>query len=260
MSKNPKVIDKDARIAEAFEIMEKKNISQLIVVDNGKTVGLLSDLELMDRLGSSKLGNISPAGIHVSGVMREISIFVNPEDDITYVAKTMLREKLPALPVLEDDNITGVISYFDTIKPCVKIENIKVYDLFSTIVPTVKPEDRVVNARRVLLENQLIGLPVIYEDQLVGLLTQRMVAKAMIAFREVVPSKHQDARIKHLIVQDIMLQDPPAFDIEMKISEAAQYMISKLYRCIPVLNEKNKVVGILSSRDFTKFASKNFTI
>ncbi|MHA1238485.1 MAG: CBS domain-containing protein [Candidatus Odinarchaeia archaeon] len=260
MSKNPKVIDKDGRVSEAFEIMDKKNISQLIVIDYSKPIGIISDWEIMDRLGSSKLGNLSAASIHVSGLMREEDTTVTPDETVSNAAKLMLQKDLSALSVVDDKGIIGVVSHFDMIKPCTRISNVKIHHIVFSNVPLLKPEDRVINARRVILEGKLTGVPVVSNGQLVGLLTQRMIAKAMVAFRDVVPQKHQDARIKHLIVQDIMLQDPPVFDPEAEISEAAKFMLNGLYRCAPIVNQDNQIVGILTSKNFAEFAAKNFTI
>lgn len=49
MSKNPKTIDKNALAKEAMQILKANNIGQLIVVDNGKYIGIIDIHKLLDE-------------------------------------------------------------------------------------------------------------------------------------------------------------------------------------------------------------------
>ena len=56
------------------------------------------------------------------------------------------------------------------------------------------PTDRLVHARRKMLDNNVGRLPVVDEDKLVGMITSKDLMRAFIDFRKNVPEKYQNPR------------------------------------------------------------------
>ena len=82
----------------------------------------------------------------------------------------------------------------------------------NTDLITVSPSDRLVHARRCLIDKEIGRLPVVEEDMLEGILTAKDVAMAMISFKKVVPDKYKTARIRNLLVEDVMTQNVKTID------------------------------------------------
>lgn len=259
ISKSSITVDKDQLISYALDLMEKNEISQLLVMDEDKLVGLLTEKSIADRLGSSRLDSLQASSIHISAAMISISETVTPKTEIGSAAETMLKKGCSALPVLENSKLKGIITTTDMVRLCVEVQDIFAGQIMKKEVFTIAPQSRVVNARRLMIDHDLVALPVMESDRLVGLVSERTIAFAMGAFREIVPGKHQDARIKHLLVIDIMRKNPPSIHPDAKVADAAKVMLERRVKGLPVLNYENRLVGILYPQEFALLVSEKFT-
>ncbi|MFX0067631.1 MAG: CBS domain-containing protein [Promethearchaeota archaeon] len=252
-------VDKDQLISHALDLMEKNEISQLLITDEDKFVGLLTEKSIADRLGSSRLDSLQASSIHISAAMISTFETVSPETDIESAAGIMLKTGRSALPVLENNELKGIITTTDMIRLCAEVQDIFTGQIMKKDVFTIAPQSRVVHARRLMIDRDLVALPVIESDKLVGLVSERTIAYAMGAFREIVPGRHQDARIKHLLVIDIMRQNPPSVHPDAKVADAAKAMLEERVKALPVLNYEDRLVGILYPREFALLVSRKFT-
>ena len=98
ISKSSITVDKDQLISHALDLMEKNEISQLLVMDEDKLVGLLTEKSIADRLGSSRLDSLQASSIHISAAMVSISETVTPKTEIESAAEIMLKTGRSALP------------------------------------------------------------------------------------------------------------------------------------------------------------------
>jgi CBS domain-containing protein len=145
MSKNVITISPEESINDAIEKMAKNNISGLIVVDNNKVVGVISESDVLKVLGSEfpeikasanltfsilllleggvkmiremkKIGKLK-----VKDVMSKKVFFVKPEDTILEAARMMSKKDVRRLPVIDEDGkLVGVISRTDILRALVK--------------------------------------------------------------------------------------------------------------------------------------------
>ena len=69
MSENVVSIDKNLNICDCLRMMYKDNLSRIPVTstaDNKKVlVGIISEKDIADKLGSAKYGNMAPSHFHV---------------------------------------------------------------------------------------------------------------------------------------------------------------------------------------------------
>ena len=69
MSEELITIDKDQSLSDALKLLRKNNISRLPVLNNKELVGIISERDIANKLGSSKYENIPASRLHVSSVM-----------------------------------------------------------------------------------------------------------------------------------------------------------------------------------------------
>jgi CBS domain-containing protein len=119
---------------------------------------------------------------------------------------------------------------------------------------TVSPGDRAVHARRLLLDEDLIGLPVTEGGGLVGVVTVRDIAMKLAAFQEVVPDRHKSERIRNLLVEDIMTQPATTTHTDEKLLEVSRLMLERRFSSLPVLNLEGELVGLLTKTELTDVA------
>jgi len=259
MVKNLFVVDKDDMVSYAIELMVKKRVSRLLVVDKGRLVGVITEKDMVDRLGSSKMKSLQASSVHVSGVMSSDPITVTPKTDVIQAAKMMLDRQISSLPVVENGELVGIITKSTMARLCLRVDNIFVGQIMSKSPVTTTPFDRIVNVRRTMLERNISSLPVLDGGELVGMITEGLIALYLAQFRGSVPGKHQEERIRHVEVNEVMQEDPPKIHPDKKVSEAAELMRKERVKSLPVINYEERLVGIVTKTDLTRLVANKFT-
>lgn len=104
----------------AHELMVKNSIRHLPVVEKKELLGIITESDIRaafirahDESGNSKTGPLNPARIKVSDYMTEDPMVVKPETNIEDAALTIYKNKIGALPVVEDHKLVGIVSILD---------------------------------------------------------------------------------------------------------------------------------------------------
>lgn len=250
------LIDKDQNIHDALKLMKKHKISRLPVVNTNsdnvkKLVGMLTEKDIAIRLSSSRYGNLAPSHFHVSTVMSTDLVTVESARSIGKAAKSMIENKIGGMPVVDDGEIVGILTKTDFIEICQgkPFNNTDIASRMTEDVVTVSPEDRLVHARRCIIDKEIGRIPVSEGNELEGIVTAKDIANAMVSFRKVVPDKHQAARIRNLLVGDVMTQNLKTITSDASIEEASQLMLENNFSGIPVSDGENRLAGIITKTD-----------
>jgi CBS domain-containing protein len=252
-------VDKDQNIQDALKLMKKHKISRLPVVNMNdgnirELVGIVTEKDISVKLGSSKYGNLPPSHFHVSTVMKQEPIVVQKDENIGKAAKTMLENKIGGMPVVNDCEIVGMLTKTDFLEIChgKPFNATSITERMNTDIITVSPSDRLVHARRCLIDKEIGRLPVVEEDMLEGILTAKDVAMAMISFKKVVPDKYKTARIRNLLVEDVMTQNVKTIEGSSTLDDAATFMLENRFSGIPV-EVDGALEGIITKTDLMNF-------
>jgi len=260
--KNVHTIDKDQLLSEALEKMEKNGIAHIIVTDDDKLVGVISIRDIADRLGSTKTERISPAGLHISSAMSTNLITIESDIDVEDAADLMLKEKIGSLAVTtktdETEALVGIITKMDMVRLCSKVDTIHVSQIMTQNPYYVNSTDRVIHARKIMFENRVSTLPVFEEGELVGIVDYNSIARALAKFRESVAKHHQSERIRHFLVNQVMSMAPPSLKPDSTVSEAAEFMLNEGLKGIPVFDESEDLIGIVTKTDMTELVANKF--
>jgi CBS domain-containing protein len=114
---------------------------------------------------------------------------------------------------------------------------VRISDVMTPAALTDRPDDSLVSAARKMREQQTGSLLVTDGDQLLGIITERDVLRAV---AEDVPL---DTPISEVMSKDLVTAEPAT-----SLREAARIMTEKWIRHLPVL-EAGRLVGIVSQRD-----------
>ena len=257
MSEELITVDKDQNLSDALKLLRKYNVSRLPVTNNKELVGIISERDIANKLGSSKYESMPASRLHISSVMVKDVITVPAAMQLDEVAKLMLDNSIGSVPVMEDDNMVGIVSKADFVTLAVgrAFDKISVKEIMSKDLTTVSSTDRVVHARRQILEAHVGRLPVVDDDELIGMITSKDLMRAFIEFRKNVPEKYQKSQIKDLLVEDIMSSNPKYVSEDMSISEVANIIMDTGYNGLPVVSD-GKVVGIITQTDILRLIEK----
>ncbi len=114
--------DQESSVAEAIEQMVEHEVGALIVTQENRPVGLLSERDIIKCWISIGYGANEPKGhrlfkdIKVREVMSGNLIVVEPSDDLCYVMNIMIKNRIRHLPVVENHQLVGVLSMRDVVR------------------------------------------------------------------------------------------------------------------------------------------------
>lgn len=251
-------IDKNQSITDALNLMDRYNLSMLLCVSNEQLVGMICERDIADRLGSIKAKQLSPSQIHVSGVMINNPKVISPETSIEEAAELMDRFKITGLPVMDGKNLVGFVSQNELIALCAKFTTIPITNIMAKIRVEVTPEDRLVHARKIMFDEKFGSLLVTDGGQVVGVLSEGSLARYFANFRMSVPARHQEERLRYIMVKDAMKQLDAHLSPQSTVADAANMMLEKGVRALPVIDENGALIGLLTKGDLTRFIAKGF--
>ncbi|WP_405304118.1 CBS domain-containing protein [Methanobrevibacter sp.] len=257
MSEDIITVDKDQNLTDALKLLRKHNVSRLPVTNNKELVGIISERDIADKLGSSKYENMPASRLHISSVMVKDVITVPQTMQLGEVAKIMLEKGIGSVPVMNEDKMVGIVSKADFVTLAVGIafDKITVKEIMSKELISISPTERIIHARRKMLESHVGRLPVVDDGELVGMITSKDLMRAFIEFRKSVPEKYQKSQIKDLLVEDIMSGNPTFVSKEMSITEVSNIIMETGFNGLPVV-EDGEVVGIITQTDILRLIEK----
>ncbi|HTN27905.1 MAG TPA: CBS domain-containing protein [Burkholderiales bacterium] len=106
-------IEPSGRAADAVLTMADQNLGSLVVVDQGRMVGVLTFHEVLQAL--AKRGG-SLGDIRVNDIMVRNPVIATPDMEVNDLRRTMLDTGARYLPVMQDSKLIGVISFRDVAK------------------------------------------------------------------------------------------------------------------------------------------------
>ena len=106
-------IEPAGRAVDAVSTMAKENLGSLVVLDQGRMVGMLTFHELLRAIATR---NGSLGEVKVSEIMVRNPVTATPDMAVNDLRRTMIDSGARYLPVLQDGKLIGVISFRDVAK------------------------------------------------------------------------------------------------------------------------------------------------
>ena len=123
MAREIVTLSPDETAATALALCRERRIRHLPVLEEGRIVGIVSDRDL--RSSTPALGDPDRAAalqeVLVEDVMAREVVSVLPDDPIEQAANTMREGKIGCLPVLEGDDLVGIITASDVMDALVNL-------------------------------------------------------------------------------------------------------------------------------------------
>lgn len=132
-----------------------------------------------------------------------------------------------------------------------KANSMKVFDVMSKDPLTVSPSDTVGQAEELMYENHYRQLPVVENKQLIGIVTDRDIRSFLAQSSLLKPEER--ARALKASVTDIMTAKPLTVSPEDDLREAVELLIEEKIGGIPVVDETEGLVGIVTYVDVLRF-------
>lgn len=153
----------------------------------------------------------------------------------------------------------------------------KVKDVMNPNVVYCKPDDTVREVAKILKENNISGIPVFEGEELVGIVSEGDLLKLLI-----IPEKGElwlpspfeviEVPIREYLgweetkkilsdvgstkIEEIMTKDVHTISAEASVEEASEHMVRHRINRLPVIDEDDRVVGIVTRGDIIEGLAK----
>ncbi len=240
----PVTIDKSERLGHALDLMEKNDLRRLLVTNKDKMGGIITMRQIARVLGTRKSLGMPASSLHVASATMDSVIKVLPDMDVRDAM--VLLQKTGVLVAMDGEKVMGWV------RPREILAAVNISGLASDAMRfplTSNPNDRLVHARRMMLDRGVGRLPVVEGGRLVGIISERDVAKSLRAFRDLNDTaSKQYARIYNILVSDVMTHDVKYVYADTPLDEVKKIILTENRGGLPVLNRREEVVGMITRR------------
>ena len=106
-------VSPEATVYEALQLMAEKEAGAVLVIENGKIKGILSERDYARKV---VLHGKFSKDTSVIDIMSDKVIYVDPSQSIEECMSIMINKKIRHLPVLENNKLAGIISIGDVVE------------------------------------------------------------------------------------------------------------------------------------------------
>ena len=112
----------NATVKDAVKLLDEKDCSILVVVDNKKPIGIITERDVVKKV---ILSCSNPEKTKVKQIMSKSAFFGNPEMELSEAARIMLLKKIDYLPIICKEKLVGVIYLSDVFRGRDSIDQFK---------------------------------------------------------------------------------------------------------------------------------------
>jgi CBS domain-containing protein len=182
MTRNVVSVKISAKINEAIELMKEKNLGGLPVIDyENHTRGIITERDI------ANLFAYTTSGMKVSQLMSEKVVTALSTTTIFETEKTMTTQGFRRLPIISDGKVIGIITSMDIIRffgsgkvfaylksgTIIQVLNTPALEIATKKVSTIEPDADVNQAAKIMREKNIGAVPVVENEKLVGIITER---------------------------------------------------------------------------------------
>lgn len=241
-------VDKDRNLKDVLSLMEAHNITKIPVTEDGKLVGIATDGTIADKLGRQHNKDIQTSTLHASSVMAKDFIRAHPDEPLEDLLADVGKPGLTMVPVVQGDELVGIVTKADLLH-LVK-SDAAVSSFMKSEVQAVSGTDRLVHARRLLLDNDIARLPVLEGGAVKGIIAEHEIALAFASMKDADASS-QKHEVRDMHVSEYMQSAVHTIGPGESAAAAAAAMMEHHVGALPVV-ENGHIAGIVTRTDLIK--------
>ena len=119
-------ISSTASVFEGLELMSAKNIGALLVIDEGKLVGIFSERDYARKV---ILKGKTSKETTVGELMTKSILYATPENTLEECMALMTSKHIRHLPILENDSLIGIVTLADVAKGIISEQEFTIREL-----------------------------------------------------------------------------------------------------------------------------------
>ena len=240
MSRDVITLEPKEILMSAVEKMNFNNVSCVVVVEDKKPTGILTERDIIQIIGH----NINLNVTRLVSVMKSPVIAISEEIDIPEAANLMVINSLRRLVVVDGEhNIIGIVTQTDIIKN-LSIDSFisfkKAEQIMKRKIISLGRKDTVSAAVELMIKNHISCVLIIEDDKPVGIITERDITKS-IAENNILNN-----------VEGIMNFPVFTADKDINLYDATKLMEKNKLRSLVIVDSEGDVIGIVTKSDIIK--------
>ncbi|MEO2241717.1 MAG: CBS domain-containing protein [Euryarchaeota archaeon] len=177
-------------------------------------------------------------------------ITADPDEPISKIFAKMERYGVKEIPLVRDGEVVGIVSYYDVVDAHVVSDPSSVKSETLKIKPeTITPDTLIVEAITEMLDSGLRALPVVEDGEFAGLVTEY----------DIIDVARESERLEEVDAREIMNSPPITIHEDETIAKARALMRDHGISRLPVVNDENKLRGIVTTTDIIREVIKPIT-
>ncbi len=113
MSRDPVTITEGKTISAAAATMKENDVSALIVVEDNRVTGILTDYDIVHKVVAE---GMHPSELKVGEIMTAPVVSVHPHTGVEKAARKMSKEGIRRLVVADNSDLQGIVTENDILK------------------------------------------------------------------------------------------------------------------------------------------------
>ena len=123
----------ETSVYDALLLLAEKNVGALLVLQEGELVGIISERDYARKVALRDKVSVE---VPVREIMTEKVITISPQNTVEEALALMTDKHIRHLPVVEEDNLVGVISIGDLVKSIIAKQAVMINQLENYISGT----------------------------------------------------------------------------------------------------------------------------
>jgi len=177
-------------------------------------------------------------GISVESVASTEFPTVSPDDRVADVLSVMKETKFQDIPVIEDGAYIGMVSYASILRKKSVTLDAKVRS-FVRGLPTVTGDMQITKIAEMMVSTNCRQLPIVNGKKITGIIERNRLIEIVRSIKA----------LKEIKVWEIMSNPVESLKANDLLDDALDLMIREDYRTVPVVDEANRLTGIIGMRE-----------
>jgi CBS domain-containing protein len=245
-------------IGHARNLLALRSIEHLVVVRQEEVVGVVTRSDVLRHLTERGYeAEEDPVG----NIMSHPAITIAPADPLGDAAGLMASRRIGCLPVVEGGRLAGIISVTDLLQheasrpaPGVALDlSATARSVMHPRPAAVAPETMLFGALAVMRDRQVRHLPVVdAARKVVGVISDRDIREEAGDPRAALLDGRTAERLRNIPVSEVMSTPPWTVTESASLFSVAAQLIERRVGALPVVDEDQKLVGIISYVDLIR--------
>jgi CBS domain-containing protein len=235
-------------ITEFISIMEREHVHEVPVIDGKKLKGVVRFDTLVAR------GIADPSKQKINNIMESPPPALKPSQSVEEAAETLFKTGLRALPVMDDNEIVGIVAIWDVLDVAGSTKTFRqtVAGTIMSVAEVIGKDSDIGTARVIMRERNISRLPVVDKNgKLVGILGTMDLIKAIKQPHEKMTWYGMAAEMERIVslpVSNIMNDQPPVGKKTDSLTDIVSTM--NKFKCSGVtITEDGVPIGIVTIKD-----------